>query len=148
MLSFRYQSELELKCTTSNAPLSCRPMQTDAVLGKIDTLPLDKSVHEGLGIPYATPPVEDLRFSSSKSVKPWSGIKPATAGFGAPCAYSCYCCYYFFLFCFLFYINYFGSASLPKQKNPIIMILEWLNKTSKLKLRKESRNKMKWKSNS
>jgi para-nitrobenzyl esterase len=38
-----------------------------------------------LGIPYAQPPVGDLRWREPLPVKPWSGVRDATA-FGAPCA--------------------------------------------------------------
>jgi para-nitrobenzyl esterase len=40
---------------------------------------------EFLGIPYAEPPVGELRWHEPLPVKPWSGIRDATA-FGAPCA--------------------------------------------------------------
>lgn len=40
---------------------------------------------EFLGIPYAQPPVSDLRWREPMPVKPWSGIRDAVA-FGAPCA--------------------------------------------------------------
>ena len=49
-----------------------------AVVGTIETLPLGKSAYEYLGIPYAEPPIGDLRFSAPKPVKPWSGIRDAT----------------------------------------------------------------------
>ena len=55
-----------------------------AVVGKIETLPHGKSVHEYLGIPYAEPPVGELRFAAPKPAKPWSGIKDSTT-FGASC---------------------------------------------------------------
>ena len=56
-----------------------------AVVGKIETLPYGKSVYEYLGIPYAEPPVGDLRFAAPKPAKPWSGTKEAIQ-FGAECA--------------------------------------------------------------
>ncbi|KAJ7388413.1 neurexin protein binding [Desmophyllum pertusum] len=61
-------------------------VETDsgAVVGKIEALPHGKSVHEYLGIPYAEPPVGELRFAAPKPAKPWSGIKRATE-FGASC---------------------------------------------------------------
>ena len=61
-------------------------VQTDsgAVVGKVEKVPHGKSVHEYLGIPYAEPPVGELRFVAPKPVKPWSGIKNATE-FGVSC---------------------------------------------------------------
>ena len=59
-------------------------IESGAVVGKIETLPRGKSVHEYLGIPYAEPPVGELRFTAPKPVKPWSGTKHATE-FGALC---------------------------------------------------------------
>ena len=58
--------------------------ESGAVVGKTETLPHGKSVHEYLGIPYAEPPVGELRFAAPKPVKPWSEIKQATE-FGARC---------------------------------------------------------------
>jgi len=40
---------------------------------------------EFLGIPYAQPPVGDLRWREPLPVKPWTGVRDATK-FGAPCA--------------------------------------------------------------
>jgi para-nitrobenzyl esterase len=40
---------------------------------------------EFLGIPYAQPPIGDLRWSESLPAKPWQGVREATA-FGAACA--------------------------------------------------------------
>ena len=59
-------------------------IESGAVVGRIGTLPHGKSVHEYLGIPYAEPPVGELRFAAPKPVKPWAGIKQA-AEFGASC---------------------------------------------------------------
>ena len=58
--------------------------ESGAVVGKIETLLLGKSVHEYLGIPYAEPPVGELRFVAPKPAKPWSGAKDAKE-FGASC---------------------------------------------------------------
>ncbi len=58
--------------------------ESGAVVGRIETLPHGKVVHEYLGIPYAEPPVGELRFAAPKPVKPWSGIKQAME-FGASC---------------------------------------------------------------
>lgn len=40
---------------------------------------------EFLGVPYAQPPVGDLRWHEPVAVKPWAGVRDATS-FGAPCA--------------------------------------------------------------
>ena len=58
--------------------------ESGAVVGKIETLPHGKSVHEYLGIPYAEPPVGELRFAAPKPAKPWSATKDTTE-FGAWC---------------------------------------------------------------
>ena len=58
--------------------------ESGAVIGKIETLPHGKSVHEYLGIPYAEPPVGELRFAAPKPAKPWSGTKDVME-FGATC---------------------------------------------------------------
>ena len=58
--------------------------QSGQVVGKIETLPLGKLVHAFLGIPYAEPPVGELRFAAPKPPKRWSGIRNATE-YGARC---------------------------------------------------------------
>lgn len=52
--------------------------KSGAVAGKIENLPFGRSVFEYLGIPYAQPPVGELRFAPPKPAEPWSGIKDAT----------------------------------------------------------------------
>ena len=56
----------------TRAELRCPVVQTDsgAVVGKVESLPHGKSVYEYLGIPYAEPPVGELRFVAPKRVKP------------------------------------------------------------------------------
>lgn len=51
--------------------------ESGAVVGKIETLPLGKSVHEYLGIPYAKPPIGQLRFAAPQPATPWPGIREA-----------------------------------------------------------------------
>ena len=58
--------------------------ESGAVVGKIEPLPHGKSVFTYLGIPYAEPPIKELRFRPPKPAKPWSGTKKAFA-FGAEC---------------------------------------------------------------
>lgn len=55
-----------------------------AVVGKIESLPLGKAAFEYLGIPYAEPPVGDLRFTPPKPARPWSGIRDAMS-YGKAC---------------------------------------------------------------
>ena len=54
------------------------------VVGKLETLPNGKSVYEYLGIPYAKPPVNELRFARPESFKPSPG-KRAAKEFGSAC---------------------------------------------------------------
>ena len=58
--------------------------ESGAVVGKIETVPHSKAVYQYLGIPYAEPPVGQLRFAAPKPAKPWSKIMDATE-FGAIC---------------------------------------------------------------
>ncbi|MEB0263030.1 MULTISPECIES: carboxylesterase family protein [unclassified Mucilaginibacter] len=52
-------------------------IQTTA--GKISgTVSEDKSVHIFKGIPFATPPVGDLRWKAPQPAKPWAGVKECT----------------------------------------------------------------------
>jgi hypothetical protein len=55
---------------------------------KVDTGKLKGATQDGVasfkGIPYAAPPVGDLRWRPPQSAAPWNGVRPATA-FGADC---------------------------------------------------------------
>jgi para-nitrobenzyl esterase len=53
--------------------------------GKLSGTPRVSGGAEFLGIPYAEPPVGDLRWHDPLPVKPWNGVRDATT-FGAPCA--------------------------------------------------------------
>lgn len=53
--------------------------------GRIRGVILSKGGAVFKGIPYAQPPVGDLRWREPMPVKPWTGVRDATA-FGAPCA--------------------------------------------------------------
>ena len=53
--------------------------------GRVQGVPLDKSGVVFKGIPYAQPPVGDLRWREPMPVKPWSGVRDATSP-GPPCA--------------------------------------------------------------
>ena len=64
--------------------------QTTAVLAHTASGPLRGTPRPGggaqfLGIPYAQPPVGDLRWHEPLPPKPWTEVRPATT-FGAPCA--------------------------------------------------------------
>ena len=53
--------------------------------GQVRGALLDKGGAVFKGIPYAQPPVGDLRWREPMPVKPWTGVRDTTA-FGAPCA--------------------------------------------------------------
>lgn len=54
-----------------------RVVQTQA--GKISgTVSKDNSIHIFKGIPFAAPPVGDLRWKAPQPVKPWQGVKACT----------------------------------------------------------------------
>jgi para-nitrobenzyl esterase len=53
--------------------------------GQVRGVPRAKGGAEFLGIPYAQPPVGDLRWHEPVPVRPWRGVRDAAA-FGAPCA--------------------------------------------------------------
>src|SRR5437870_2943648 len=53
--------------------------------GKIRGSLLDQGGAAFKGIPFAQPPVDDLRWREPQPVKSWTAIRDATA-FGAPCA--------------------------------------------------------------
>ena len=54
------------------------------IVGKLETLPNGKTVYEYLGIPYAKPPLNELRFARPESFQPWSEKRPAKE-FGSAC---------------------------------------------------------------
>ena len=53
-------------------------IESGKIVGKIEGLPLGKSVLTYLGIPFAEPPVNELRFAAPNQAKPWTGIRQAT----------------------------------------------------------------------
>ena len=54
------------------------------IVGKLETLPNGKTVYEYLGIPYAKPPLKELRFARPESFQPWSEKRTAKE-FGSAC---------------------------------------------------------------
>ena len=53
-------------------------------LGRLSGIPLTGGVTAFLGIPYATPPVGDLRWRQPQPASPWTGVRKADH-FGASC---------------------------------------------------------------
>jgi len=53
--------------------------------GQIKGAPRSGGGAEFLGVPYAQPPIGDLRWHESLPAKPWTGVRSATT-FGAPCS--------------------------------------------------------------
>jgi para-nitrobenzyl esterase len=59
-----------------------RPVRTDA--GLVSGISAGQGVHAYLGIPYAAPPVGDLRFRPPQPARPWDGVRAADR-FGTSC---------------------------------------------------------------
>src|SRR3979409_1634397 len=56
-------------------------IDTGEVVGKFQ---LNTAVRAFLGVPFAAPPVGDLRWKPPQPVAAWQGVRAAT-GFGPPC---------------------------------------------------------------
>lgn len=69
---------------TGSAAQSATPPRVETGQGAVEGLQV-KGVTEFLGIPYAAPPVGDLRWRPPVAAQPWKGVRLATQ-FGAPCA--------------------------------------------------------------
>ena len=85
------QREL-LMCFVAVAALTCSTLvlsATDPARVRIDTGEVQGALSDGVvafkGIPFALPPVRELRWRAPQPVKPWSGVREATK-FGADCA--------------------------------------------------------------
>ncbi len=82
---------MAIACLTQVSATVAQPaMQPDAFLVQTTSGPLQGFARpdggaEFFGIPYAQPPVGDLRWHEPMPVKPWSEIRTANT-FGAPCA--------------------------------------------------------------
>ena len=74
---------LQVHAGTAWAQASALTVTTKS--GQLRGLPRPNGGVEFLGIPYAQPPVGDLRWREPLPAKPWSGVRDASA-FGAPCA--------------------------------------------------------------
>ena len=78
LIGFSYR--LKISATTQNDSLV-----VETKSGKIKGALRSGGGAEFLGIPYAKPPVGDLRWRAPVPVEPWTNIKETTT-FGAPCA--------------------------------------------------------------
>ena len=77
-----------LSCAAWAAAAQRQPSQSLIVkttIGEIRGVGRPGGGAEFLGIPYAEPPIGELRWHEPVAKKPWSGVRDATA-FGAPCA--------------------------------------------------------------
>jgi para-nitrobenzyl esterase len=68
----------------AGAAMSATSLQVRTEQGTVEGLQV-KGVREFLGIPYAAPPVGDLRWRPPIATKPWEGLRRATQ-FGPACA--------------------------------------------------------------
>jgi len=74
---------LAVSAATARAQRAAYVVQTTA--GFLAGFPRPAGGMQFLGIPYAEPPVGDLRWREPVPAKPWTGLRDATR-FGAPCA--------------------------------------------------------------
>lgn len=76
--------------SSSSGPSTSASSSTDGTFvttgdGELEGVSIGDSVHAFLGIPYASPPVGDLRFARAQPPEPWKVTRPAKE-FGARCA--------------------------------------------------------------
>ena len=76
-----FQRSAAAPAATSAVPI----VELDA--GWIEGVQLDQRLRVFRGIPYAAPPVGELRWRAPQDVAPWEGVRPAKE-FGAPCPQS------------------------------------------------------------
>jgi para-nitrobenzyl esterase len=69
---------------SAGAAMSATPPQVKTQQGRVEGL-RTKGISEFLGIPYAVPPVGDLRWQPPVAAKPWKDVRQATQ-FGPACA--------------------------------------------------------------
>lgn len=70
------RSVVALLLATIASPALADPVATDR--GPVEGVTLDTGVRAWLGIPFAAPPVGDLRWKPPRPVARWSGVYPAT----------------------------------------------------------------------
>lgn len=73
VLSLSFATEDEIIVTTTSGQVQGKLLPT-----------LDGEIRAFLGIPYAKPPVENLRFRPPQPADPWQGVKDAT-NYGNSC---------------------------------------------------------------
>jgi para-nitrobenzyl esterase len=75
---------LAILCVGLVGPATAAIEQADVTGGTVRGT-VDNGVAAFMGIPFAAPPVGDLRWQAPRPVIPWSGVKQTTA-FALPCA--------------------------------------------------------------
>jgi para-nitrobenzyl esterase len=70
---------------TASAPNPEKDLTVNTTAGQIKGVARAGGGAEFLGIPYAQPPIGNLRWHEPAPAKPWSSIRDATK-FGAPCS--------------------------------------------------------------
>src|SRR5580704_18871765 len=69
----------------AKGPATVEGFEVSTMAGKLQGVPRVSGGAEFLGIPYAQPPVGELRWREPLEAKRWGGIRDATH-FAAPCA--------------------------------------------------------------
>lgn len=105
---------------------SCHPvtLQTSIEGGTIEGVQLTEQVKAYLGIPYAAPPVGDLRWQAPQPVQPWSGVLSTQAFANDPMQHLRYSDMCFRGPAFsedCLYLNVWTSAQRTSDKQPVLI---------------------------
>ena len=108
---------LAILCACLVGPATAAIEQADVTGGKVRGI-VDSGVAAFKGIPFAAPPVGDLRWQAPQPIIPWSGVKQTTA-FALPCAQDSGAAAASSEDCL--YLNIWTSATSDGEKRPVMV---------------------------
>jgi para-nitrobenzyl esterase len=80
-------STIAVSCAPASVPIK-DPIQIDAGLISGAVVGANQDIHVYKGIPFAAPPVGDLRWKAPQPVAPWQGVKQCTEFGSSPLGYA------------------------------------------------------------